>query len=156
MSAADFDFLLGRWNVAHRRLKTRLAGRDDWEEFGGTCDCAPVLGGSGNLDDNLIDLPSGAYRAATLRAFDLKSGLWSIWWLDGRFPDRLDVPVIGRFEGGTGTFYADDHLERRTIRVRFVWTRTPAETPQWEQAFSVDAGMSWEPNWVMRFNRRRG
>ena len=32
----DWDFLIGRWNVKHRRLKARLAGSTEWEEFNGT------------------------------------------------------------------------------------------------------------------------
>jgi hypothetical protein len=154
MSGADFDFLFGVWDVAHRRLKTRLAGRDDWQDFAGACECRPILNGLGNIDDNLLHLPAGAYRAATLRAFNLETGLWSIWWLDGRFPDRLDVPVVGKFDGATGTFYADDHHEGRAIRVRFTWTRAPAQRPRWEQTFSADAGLSWETNWVMAFSQR--
>ena len=31
----DFDFLVGVWHVAHRRLKERLANNDQWEEFTG-------------------------------------------------------------------------------------------------------------------------
>ena len=29
----DFDFLEGRWKVHHRRLKERLVGCTEWEEF---------------------------------------------------------------------------------------------------------------------------
>jgi hypothetical protein len=32
----DFDFLMGRWSVAHRRLKHRLVGSNEWDEFRGT------------------------------------------------------------------------------------------------------------------------
>jgi len=35
--ASAFDFFSGHWQVAHRRLKQRLANSSDWEEFGGTC-----------------------------------------------------------------------------------------------------------------------
>jgi hypothetical protein len=34
--ANGFDFLIGDWRVAHRRLKERLVGSTTWEEFGGT------------------------------------------------------------------------------------------------------------------------
>ncbi|HTW36084.1 MAG TPA: hypothetical protein VMD53_15805 [Rhizomicrobium sp.] len=83
----------------------------------------PLLGGLGNIDDNALDAPSGAYRAATLRAFDPKARKWSIWWLDGRYPDKLDVPMVGAFEDGVGTFHADDMFEGRAIKVRFLWSR---------------------------------
>lgn len=152
-SAGDFDFLFGAWRVAHRRLKRRLAGDDEWQTFAGTCAARPLLGGLGNVDDNWLDLPGGAYRAVTLRAFDPAADRWAIWWLDARNPHRLDVPVIGGFSNGEGAFFADDVFEGRAIRVRFLWTRVSTDEPRWEQAFSADGGAHWETNWIMNFTR---
>ncbi len=149
----DFNFIFGHWQVRHRRLLKRLAGCTEWQTFGGTCQAWPVLGGCGNVDDNVIELPDGSYRAATLRDWNPQTRQWSIWWLDGRHPGRLDVPMLGGFEGGVGTFYADDEFEGRPIRVRFLWTRTGTASPRWEQAFSADGGRSWETNWEMDFTR---
>ena len=42
---ADFDFLMGCWNVQHRRLRERLKGSTSWEEFAGTSVARPLLGG---------------------------------------------------------------------------------------------------------------
>jgi len=151
-TAHDFDFLIGDWRVAHRRLKDRLVGSRVWESFGGTCAVRRILGGHGNVDDNLIELPDGAYRAATLRAFDATTRRWTIWWLDARKPSALDPPMAGCFDAGVGIFYGDDQWQGRPIRVRFLWTRTAAGAPRWEQAFSPDAGNSWEINWVMEFS----
>jgi hypothetical protein len=150
--SADFDFFIGTWRIAHRQLRHRLAECDQWRSFGGTCTTAALLGGLGNVDDNLLEHPDGAYRAVTLRSFDPATGSWSIWWLDARVPGRLDVPVVGRFEHGTGTFYADDTFDGIPIRVRFRWTADPV-TPRWEQAFSEDGGATWETNWIMDFSR---
>ena len=152
--SADFDFFFGRWDVAHRRLKTRLAGDDRWESFAGVCETWPILGGFANMDDNVLDLPSGAYRAATLRTFDPAEGIWSIWWIDSRSPQTLDTPVRGRFENGVGLFLAEDILEGRPIRVRFIWSEITATAATWAQAFSEDGGVNWETNWEMRFSRR--
>ena len=149
----DFDFFIGRWHVAHRRLRDRLSGCIDWEEFEGTCVTQKVLGGFGNIDDNTLDLPSGAYRAVTLRSFDRKAGTWSIWWLDGRNPGSLDTPVVGRFTDGVGTFHAEETLAGKPIRVRFRWTVPKPDRPRWEQAFSADSGETWETNWIMDFAR---
>jgi hypothetical protein len=150
----DFDFMRGRWQVRHRRLVRRLAACADWETFPGQCELWPLMDGSGNIDDNLLELPSGSYRAVTLRTWDASSGLWSIWWLDGRYPTQLDTPVRGRFENGIGSFYADDSLDGRAIRVRFLWLHTDTDTPRWEQAFSADGGQTWETNWEMDFSRQ--
>ena len=153
-AAADFDFLIGSWRVQHRRLQQRLVGCQHWDSFEGSTVVQKMLGGQANVDDNVLELPEGTYRALTLRSFDAASGDWSIWWLDGRFPARLDVPVVGRFVDGCGRFYADDVLDGRAIRVRFLWTpRSELGQPRWEQAFSADAGVSWETNWVMDFSR---
>lgn len=151
----DFDFEFGDWTVRHRRLTVRLAGSDDWEEFDGTSTTRPVLGGNGNIEDNVIDFPGGAYRAIALRSYDRAAGQWAIWWLDQRNPHHLDVPVVGRFENGAGTFVADDHFEGRPIKVRFTWESLDKDACRWEQAFSADSGASWEPNWIMHFSRAR-
>ena len=152
-SEHDFDFLMGRWRVLHRRLRERLAGNNEWQEFDGTCSAQTLLGGQGNVDDNVLNLPAGAYRAASLRAFDAQTRRWAIWWLDARWPHTVGLPVVGGFEGGVGTFYSDETLDGRPIRVRFRWTDTHTPSPRWEQAFSPDAGETWEVNWAMRFVR---
>ena len=149
----DFDFLFGRWQVRHRRLVERLAGSDEWQEFSGSCTAGPLLGGLGNVDDNIVHLPSGEYRAASLRSFDAHTKQWAIWWLDARRPHQLDVPVVGSFAQGVATFYADDVFNERPIRVRFLWTDIQSPSPRWEQAFSPDGGKTWEINWTMSFIR---
>jgi len=149
----DFDFQIGRWRVAHRRLKARLAGCQDWEAFEGTSEMRPVLGGNGNVEDNLLHISTGSYRAIAIRSFDPASGTWAIWWLDARSPHALDAPVVGRFEDGVGSFYAEDVLDGRPVRMRFLWLRTDTDTPRWEQALSDDGGQSWETNWTMDFER---
>ena len=154
MSAADFDFLVGSWTVRHRRLKARLANCTEWEDFDGTSTLWPLLGGAGNVDDNILELPGGTYRAATFRSYDPSTGQWAIWWMDGRNPHALDVPMKGSFKDGVGTFFADDNFDGKPITVRFLWSRITANTCRWEQAFSQDGGQSWETNWEMDFRRR--
>jgi hypothetical protein len=150
----DFDFLIGHWQVHHRRLKERLANSHEWIEFAGTSIVWKVMGGYGTMDDNVLELPAGTYRAAGLRAFDPKSGQWSIWWLDSRMPlGPLDPPVRGHFRDGVGTFFSDELFNGRPIRVRFTWSDITPTTCHWEQAFSTDGGATWEPNWVMDFKR---
>jgi hypothetical protein len=148
----DFDFLIGSWRVHHRRLKERLAGNHEWIEFEGTCVMQKVLGGAGNMDENFLDFPGGAYHAVTLRTYDAAKKQWSIWWFDGRSPSHLDPPVVGGFKNGVGTFYANDSFKGKPIRIRFLWTNLTTK-PHWEQAFSDDGGKMWETNWIMEFER---
>jgi hypothetical protein len=150
----DFDFLIGRWRVAHRRLRQRLAGCTEWDHFTGTTQAWPLMAGQANVDDNWLDLPGGAYRAVSLRAWDHASRRWAIWWLDSRHPHRLDVPVVGGFSDGIGCFDADDVLDGQPIRVRFLWSDITAERCRWQQAFSVNGGKDWETNWVMDLTRQ--
>lgn len=152
----DFDFIIGSWRVRHRRLNARLSGCTDWTEFDGLSSTSKILGGLGNLEDNLLDFPEGPVRAAAVRSYDPASRAWSIWWLDGRNPHNLDTPVVGRFVGGRGEFFAEDSLDGRPIKVRFIWNANPGQNPTWEQAFSPDAGESWETNWTMKFTRIEG
>jgi len=148
---SDFDFIIGDWSVTHRRLNSRLTNCRDWTEFSGLSSTVKTLGGFGNIEDNLLHFPDGDVRAVALRSWCRVSNTWSIWWLDGRNPAALDVPVKGRFANHIGLFHADDVLDGRAIKVRFTWTATPGAHPRWEQAFSLDAGASWETNWTMEF-----
>ena len=149
----DFDFYWGKWRVHHRRLKERLAGSDAWQEFEGTSEAWPLLGGAGNVDDNVLELPAGTYRAISLRSYDPKTEQWSIWWLDGRYPGQLDPPVVGGFKDGIGTFQCDDTFNGKPIIVRFIWSNITPTSTRWEQSFSPDGGQTWEVNWIMESTR---
>ena len=149
----DFDFLMGEWTIAHRRLDRRLAGSTTWIEFPGTASARKILEGLGNIDEIGIPLPGAPYVGVTLRLFNPTSQLWSIQWADSRSPG-LGPPVIGRFDGCRGVFYGDDTVDGRPIRVRFVWTVISPTSCRWEQAFSADAEATFETNWTMAFTRR--
>jgi hypothetical protein len=150
----DFDFLVGNWQVHHRKLKARLAGSNDWVEFDGTCSMRKLMDGWANVDDNVFNVPGAIYRGVGLRSYDPKTGMWAIWWLDGRDPfGNLDPPVKGHFVNGVGNFYSDDTLNGKPIRVRFTWSHITATSARWEQAYSPDGGKTWETNWTMEFQR---
>ncbi len=151
--ASDFDFEFGQWRVRHRRLKERLAGCNEWEEFLGQSQTRPTLGGNGCIEENLIHFPGGDIHAIAIRAFDPASQSWAIWWLSSANPHKLDIPVNGRFTDNVGTFLADDTHDGRPVIVRFLWLNTKSATPRWEQAMSADGGQTWETNWVMDFER---
>ncbi len=147
----DFDFLFGDWKVHHHAFKTALKA---WVDFEGTSSTRPIMGGAGNLEDNVLHPPSGTYRAAAVRAYDPATGQWAIWWLDGRTPHSpLDPPVKGGFVNGEGSFYSDDIVNGQPVRTRFLWTHITTTSARWEQAFSKDGGKTWETNWTMEFTR---
>ncbi|MGL4322547.1 MAG: DUF1579 domain-containing protein [Beijerinckiaceae bacterium] len=147
----DFDFLIGDWRVAHRRLNSRLTGCAEWTDFEGVIATRHTLGGFGNIEDHVLHFPDRMSRAFAMRTFNAATGFWTIWWVDGRQPDYLAPPVVGQFSGATGHFYGDAELDGRAIRVRFIWQKNMGASPHWEQAFSADGGTAWETNWTMDF-----
>ena len=150
----DWDFLIGRWRVKHRRLRQRLSGNSDWDTFGGTCVNWPVLGGHGNADDNVMDLPSGTIRGMGLCARDSGNGDWLSWWIDSRNPSVIGPPLRGRFADGIGTFVGAEELDGRRVLTRVQWSKITANSVRWEQASSADGGRQWETNWISEFTRQ--
>jgi hypothetical protein len=148
----DFDFLMGSWKGHNRRLRERLKGSSEWEEFASTLTAHPILGGMGNFDETTFYREQGITHGAALRLFDPSTHQWRIYWADG-VHGALDVPMIGAFKEGRGEFYSQELFEGKAIFVRFVWTVMSADECHWEQAFSTDGGKAWETNWTMAFTR---
>lgn len=150
--ARAFDFWMGRWKVHNRRLKERLKGCTEWEEFEASSVARPLLSGLGNEDDFRTEWRPG-FVGMTLRLFNPNTKQWAIYWADNT-RGTLEPPVLGSFVGDIGTFEGDDVLGGRPIRVRFTWTRLGNGRARWEQAFSADAGATWELNWVMEMTKQ--
>ena len=148
----DFNFFIGDWKTRHHQLVGRLVGSTTWRDFGGVSQVRKIMGGQGNLDDNILDLPTGAYRAATVRTFDPASRHWSIYWIDARFVG-IEPPMVGGFDGPHGLLFAEEVQEGRPVVVRFRWTVLDADHCRWEQAFTEDRGLTWEINWTTEFER---
>ena len=146
----DFDFLHGNWKVHHRRLRERGVGSDAWDEFGGTAETRPLLGGLCNVEEH--DMPGQDFSGVAFRSFDRSARLWSIAWV-GERDGLLQPPVVGSFADDIGRFEGDDLDGDRPVVVRFLWDRSNPVAPRWEQSFSYDAGRTWELNWVMLFER---
>jgi len=151
----DWTWLLGNWDVWHSRLKDRLVGSTEWQEFAGKSALWLTLGGLGTIDDNSLDLPAGVYRGLGIRAYDPKAASWAIWWVDGRNPERIDPPVRGNFHADEGEFIGTDTYKGTAVTVRFRWHEIHGKRPWWDQAFSTDGGRNWEINWRNYFTRTR-
>lgn len=105
----DFDFLVGAWDVANRRLRERHVGSDDWDEFAGVSEARSFFDGAGSFDE--MRCPSRGFSGSTVRLLDPATGLWSIYWMNSRRGVLELPPVVGRFTDGVGTFHADDSDE---------------------------------------------
>jgi hypothetical protein len=149
-SVQDFDFLVGTWDVANRRLKSRWSGCTEWDEFPAINRCGSRLGSIVNIDE--IEFFTRGFSGMTVRVFDLAQQRWSIYWINSR-TGVMEPPVTGAFVGDVGVFRGRDTDEGRPIEVIFRWTRLGSHAARWEQAFSLD-GETWETNWVMDMTRR--
>ena len=145
-----FDFIHGRWTIVNRRLKTRNAGAEDWDVFPSASTCEPRLGGVANVEE--VACPARGWTGMALRALDLQTGLWSIWWLNS-LDGQLQPPVRGGFDGGVGVFVGPDMDGDQPILARFIWSDITPHSARWTQAFSYDGGVTWETNWIMDFTR---
>lgn len=149
---ADFDFFIGTWKGHNRRLRERLKGSTDWEEFEGMSVARSALDGLANTDEVSFDRASGRLEGLTVRLFDPASQEWSIYWASS-IQTVLDVPMVGRFKNGRGEFFAHETFEGKHIFSRFIWSEITETSCRWEQAFSADGGVTWETNWITDFER---
>ena len=146
----DFDFEVGDWTVSNRRLRQRLCGCTEWDEFEATATMRAFPDRMGNHEILRSEHVPG-YIGMAFRLYDPKTRLWSIHWVDNQYR-TMEAPMVGAFHGdGIGMFEGEYELAGRPLLVRFLWSR--GERPRWEQAFSDDGGATWETNWTMEFRR---
>src|SRR5688572_6430503 len=93
-SKDDFDFLIGKWKIKNRKLKTRLNNSNEWFEFEATGEMFKILNGLGNIDNFIAMLEGKPFEGRTTRLFNPKTKLWSIYWADNN-ASVMDKPVIG-------------------------------------------------------------
>jgi hypothetical protein len=147
-SPRDFDLLLGEWKMFHKKLKTRLNNCTEWidlesidENYG------PILNGIGNTDLYKANFDGNPFEGFTLRLFNPKTKLWSLYWVASN-SGALDPPVVGSFENNIGHFFCKDTFNGQSVIVMFRWDKRDVLHPVWSQAFSPDNGKTWEWNWI--------
>ncbi|MFO1340084.1 MAG: LysE family translocator [Burkholderiaceae bacterium] len=164
-AARDFDFLIGHWQGRNRKLRAPLSGAGaaaaDWETFDTELDTVKLPDGIGNADRFVAPAWRPGYVGSTVRVFNPRSGLWSIYSFDTRgngFDEKTGAllpPVVGGFHGDEGVFEGPDEFQGRPILVRYHWTRTGPDSATWAQSFSADGGQTWEENWRCEHHRVR-
>lgn len=153
-NSADYDFLLGRHTVIHKKLKHRLQNSDEWLELQGEKATQPILAGIGNIEEHtLYSANSTPLKAIALRLFNPATKLWSLYWADS-VTGVLDPPLQGSFYCEVGVFFGKDKWNGEDIWVQFQYDRTDPDNPVWGQAFSRD-GKTWEWNWFMYFRKQK-
>lgn len=144
-SQNDFDYLVGKWKLEDKKLKSRLTNSNEWIEFESTVEMHKLLQGIGNMDVYRTTVDGKPFEGVALRLFNPKTRLWSIYWVDSN-NGTMDPPVVGSFDGNVGRFYCKDKYKGKDIIVVFQWDKTDPNNPVWAQAFSPDNGKSWEWN----------
>jgi hypothetical protein len=144
----DFDFEIGTWKSHGSRLVHPLTGSKTWAEFDGTSVVRPVWNGRANLVQLEADGPvAGHIENLSLRLYDPQSHQWSLYYSSSK-SGTLSVPTIGKFKNGRGEFFDMELLNGKNILVRNVWSDITPNSCHFEQAFSEDAGKTWEVNWI--------
>jgi hypothetical protein len=150
MASTDFDFLFGAWTVHNRKIVDNNDPEcTEWVEFDAHQTASPILNGAGNVDEMRRD----DFVGFTLRLWSPDEQLWRIWWSATNAPGVLDEPVVGSFTDGVGRFEGVQIIRGEPVIVRFEWTTTDPDAPQWRQFFSRDGGVTWDHNWTMDFTR---
>src|SRR5262245_32761120 len=111
----DFDFFMGNWKGQQRRLRERLKGSQDWEEFESATVARTILGGLGNIDEVTMHRATGTVLGFTVRVFEPATQQWRIYWADSVNGSPMEPPMIGRFKNGRGAFYAQELFADQSI-----------------------------------------
>jgi hypothetical protein len=150
--ARDFDFHFGVWKTHIRRLLKPLNHSRSWTGYDGTSVVSEVWGGRASLLELEASGPAGHIEGLGLRLFNPTSHQWSLNWTNSADP-ILTTPMVGRFAGGRGQFYDMEEFQGEMIMARNGFSDITSNSSHFEQAFSQDAGKTWETNWVMVFKR---
>ena len=148
----DFDFNFGVWKTHIRRLQKPLTGSRIWTDYNGTSVVIKLWGGRASLFELEAGGLEGHIEGVGLRLFNPKSHQWSLNWANSSDP-VMTTPMVGRFIHGQGQFYDQEEFQGRIIMARNGFSAITPSSSQFEQAFSDDAGKTWETNWIMNFNR---
>ncbi len=147
-SVSDSDFLVGKWKMHDRHLNERLANSHEWTEFNSTDENSKILAGNADMDTySTREFPGqegNLFEGLTLRLFDPKTRLWSLYWVASN-TGKIDPPVVGSFANGIGHFLPKTHSKAAPSSALSLGARNK-ERPVWGQAFSADRGKTWEWN----------
>jgi hypothetical protein len=143
----DFDFALGVWKTHIARLQHPLSGSTTWVEYDGISVVRKIWNGRGGVGETEADGASGHLDALSLRLYNAQSHQWNLTYASGT-GGLNSIPTIGEFKNGRGEFYDMEPINGRNTLVRQVWSDITPDSCHFEQAFSDDAGKTWEVNWI--------
>ena len=150
----DFDWEIGTWTT-ELRLRAPLSGSSEWAEYRGTSMILALSANRANVVELAVAGAGGSrIEGLSLRLYNPQTRQWSLNFASMR-NGVLTTPVYGAFDAsGRGLFYGQDMIDGRAVLVRFVISEVTANSARFEQAYSADAGATWEVNWIAVDTRR--
>lgn len=147
----DFDFWAGEWTVQNRHLSATGIWSDGTQT---RARITPVIDGHAMLEEWAGPFGNGFMNGFSLRSYDPTEKLWTIllfWTMDGNGGFGT---MQGTFRHGRGEFLAPLHPTPGRGKVtRFTFSDGLAQSVRWDQANSVDGGITWKTDWIMEFSR---
>jgi hypothetical protein len=144
----DFDFLSGEWRIHHRQPQM---GSEEWIEFDGEATVHGILAGVGSVEE--LRIPARKFSGMGLRLLDVEKKVWSDHWVNANSGVMTVPGVTGSFENGAGIFVSDDEEDGKPVKWVGVWDLITPKSCRWRQAFSRDAGKTWQQTWIMDWRR---
>ena len=149
----DFDFAYGKWREHTTRLQAPLTGSTTWTPMEGVSVTSPIWNGKGNIVELQSDGPKGHLDLLSLRLYNPQAHQWNLYFATSGV-GVLGMPATtGAFSDKMGEFYDQETYKDRAIWVRFRVFPIAPDAMQSDQAFSQDAGKTWETNWVNKYTR---
>jgi hypothetical protein len=149
----DFDFAYGKWKEQSSRLQDPLTGSTSWTQLNGVSVTSPIWNGRANMTELESNGPNGRLELLALRLYNPAARQWNLYFATSGV-GVLGMPAsVGSFGDQKGEFYDQETYKDRTIWVRFRIFPISKDSMQSEQAFSPDAGKTWETNWVNKYTR---
>lgn len=144
----DFAFLTGEWTIRNRRRTEAESGA--WDTFDGEATVVSAMGGMASIED--LRIPARGFFGMGVRVYHVHAGVWADHWVSGK-NGVVNEPMLGKFEGGVGTFTAEETSDGKSILARGVWDRVTPGSCRWHQATSTDGGATWDVSWEMDWTR---
>jgi hypothetical protein len=149
---ADFDFLDSDFDVDGERLADPRQPDSGWRSVPATSHADLWLNGMVSIDE--MWFPDDAAFGLSLRTYDVGSRQWAVRWISSR-GGGLQPPVYGSWRDGSCFLTGADTCDGAPIQASYSWFDVTTPVACWEQCFSFDDGQTWQPNWRMRYRRRR-
>ncbi len=142
--STGFDFLVGSWDVSHRRFRDDTA-----DEFRGTAAAWTYLDGAVSVEE--LSVPDRGFAGMALRIFDPETDAWSVHWISSG-SGVIGDPVVGPVGPEGCRLVAVDDFEGAPLHSTYEWFGIERDLVHWRQQLSRD-GQAWDLDWEMEFRR---